>query len=188
MVLAWSALFIGFVSDGDFVSESSASEKDASRKSMVPTLVAMQFLTNAILLPHLFTRKVPTEPEDFLVKGVENKPLALSAGESKALPVVLSVVFTLSLAWVFLGREEMFSDARFSSLFDLLSSDRLGFSFCVDLLYFWSFQGWMVDDDVRRRDWAGFGSKEQSSLVQAAKKVPFFGLAYYFFKRPTLRN
>lgn len=188
MVLAWSALFIGFVSDGDFVSESSASEKDTSRKSMVPTLVAMQFLTNAILLPHLFTRKVPTEPEDFLVKGVENKPLALSAGESKALPVVLSGVFTLSLAWVFLGREEMFSDARFSSLFDLLSNDRLGFSFCVDLLYFWSFQGWMVDDDVRRRDWAGFGGKEQTSLVQAAKKVPFFGLAYYFFKRPALRN
>lgn len=191
MVLAWSALFIGFVSDGDFTTKSTSPAEgrgEQGRKSMVPTLVMMQFLTNAILLPYLFTRKVPTEAEDFVVGGASEKPLALSAGESKALPVVLACVFSLSLAWMFIGRGDFFPDlgSRFSTLIDLLGEDRLGFSFCVDLLYFWAFQGWLVDDDVRRRDWTGITGTEQESLVKAAKTVPFFGLAYYFFKRPFL--
>jgi hypothetical protein len=184
MVLAWSALFIGFVSDGDLKD----TEEGEGRKSMVPTLLAMQFLTNAILLPYLFSRKVPVEEEDFLVRGADEGPLALAAGEAKALPVVLAAVFTTSLVWVFLGRGEAFPDlsSRLSTLADLLSSDRLGFSFCVDLLYFFAFQGWLVDDDVRRRDWGAVSSVERESLVKAAKRVPFFGLAYYFFKRPAL--
>ena len=41
--------------------------------------------------------------------------------------------------------------ARTASLGELLSYDRLGSSFVVDLALFALFQGWLVDDDLRRR-------------------------------------
>ena len=108
------------------------------------------------------------------------------------LPLVLSGVFISSLLWMFVGRQESFPDitSRFSSLGTLLTEDRLGFSFCVDLLYFWAFQGWLVDDDAKRRKWEEISDTrgKRDSLIEVAKKVPFFGLAYYIYKRPGLRE
>jgi hypothetical protein len=177
MVLAWSALFVGFASDGI----------GQGRKSMVPTLLGAQFGTNAVLLPYLVSRdkyngSVETES---IERGLLDT-LAVKVGESKLLPIVLSVVFSSSLGWLWLGRLEYFpSDERFGSLFDLLSNDRLGFSFCVDLVYFSFFQGWLVEDDAARRDWSVVSSARKSELLQAAKIVPFFGLVRYFLYRPS---
>ena len=46
LVLAWSALFAGFAADG---------RRGRPQGSMLPTLLGMQFLTNAFFLPYLAT-------------------------------------------------------------------------------------------------------------------------------------
>ena len=133
MVLAWSALYIGFSSDGI----------GRNRKSMVPTLLGAQFLTNALFLPYLVQRE-SGGAHNVEEVDVENDVMKAGTASSriKALPLVLSAVFSISIFWFFCGRLEYYpADARFDSLTDLLSNDRLGFSFCVDLVYFWLFQG-----------------------------------------------
>ena len=50
----------------------------------------------------------------------------------------------------------------------------------VDSLVFWAFQGWLVPDDMKRRRY------EDTTVLSAARFVPFFGLAYYLLVRPPL--
>ena len=50
----------------------------------------------------------------------------------------------------------------------------------VDSLVFWTFQGWLVPDDMKRR---GFND---ATALATARAVPFFGLAYYLLVRPPL--
>jgi hypothetical protein len=50
----------------------------------------------------------------------------------------------------------------------------------VDSLVFWTFQGWLVPDDMKRR---GF---DDATALTVARAVPFFGLAYYLLVRPPL--
>ena len=87
------------------------------------------------------------------------------------------------VGWGALARPEFGGLAeRTASLVELLSHDRLGSSFVVDLVLFSLYQGWLVDDDCRRRgvDPAAFAP------ASAAKFVPFYGLAYYLGVRPPL--
>ena len=97
--------------------------------------------------------------------------------EARALGPLLAAVGTFAVrvgaprpprVWRFLAE-------RTASLVELLSHDRLGSSFVVDLVLFSLYQGWLVDDDCRRRgvDPAAFAP------ASAAKFVPFYGLAYY---------
>ncbi len=58
---------------------------------------------------------------------------------------------------------------RCASFADMLSNDRVGSSFIVDLVIFAAFQGWFIYDDLMRR---GVGSAEFSLLRNAAKFVP----------------
>ena len=72
-------------------------------------------------------------------------------GESKLLGPLLATVGTVAIGWGVAARPE-FGDlpTRLASLGQLLSHDRLGSSFVVDLGLFALFQGWLVDDDLRR--------------------------------------
>ena len=171
LLLAYAALFVGFIVDG----RSSYGNKN----SMGPYLVGMQFLTNALYLPYLITREAESEKRPTTYQS----PLTLfeRVGESKVTPLVLAAIAVLSISWGYLGRQE-FGDLseRLASFQSLLFSDRLTFSFVVDLIYFAAFQGWLIDDDARRRN---FDSTAEKAF---AKTTPFLGLVYYLLRRPKL--
>ena len=73
---------------------------------------------------------------------------------------------------------------RYTSFLELLSIDRVGSSFIVDLVIFATFQSWLVDDDLRRQGVTP--EVELTFLRYAAKFVPFFGLVAYSLLRPEL--
>merc|ERR1719201_482226 len=148
---------------------------------MLGTIVGMQFLTNAVLLPYLVTRPAsPDEPTYIEDVG----PVAAAVGESRLLGPLLAVVGSGAICWGAVARPE-FGDlpTRYASLCELLSADRLGSSFVVDLGLFALFQGWLVDDDLRRR---GVDPAAAGALRTAARFVPFYGLCAYLTLRPPL--
>jgi len=173
LLLAWAAAFVGFLSDG---------RPGRASGSMVPTVAGMQLLTNAVLLPYLVTR---TPEKDVKVFYEDLDPKEAVVSEWRGLGPLLGAVGTGSLLWGSLARPE-FGDlaTRWASFVELLSGDRLGSSFVVDLVLFALFQGWLVDDDLKRR-----GLAEQTgapSLRVLAKYVPFYGLCAYLAARPAL--
>jgi len=161
--------------------------------SMLPTVIGMQFLTSAFLLPYLFARTSERVAPD----GIVTRPLfkeeldfpARVVGESKALGVVMGHVGVFSIYWFLAGRVDKFgpplweSAKRMDSFAKLLSVDRVGSSFLVDLVIFALFQGWLIDDDWRRR---GRSMEEDKILRSFAKFVPFWGLALYLCFRPEM--
>jgi len=170
LLLAWAALFAGFLSD------------ERTRKPnllpLVPIVVGMQFLTSAFLLPYLATRSTETDDSVVILQDLD-----LPIVESKILGPFLGVVGVCSLAWGSLARATDFGgwNDRVSSFWDLMSIDRVGSSFLVDLVIFALFQGWLVDDDLKRR---GIPQEELGVLRGIAKFVPFFGMALYMTLRP----
>lgn len=214
LLLAWAAAFSGFASDG---------RPGRPQGSMLPTLAGMQLLTNAVLLPYLALRSSePRAPpltasassdgassdappgasggsgggeEEWVPCFVEDLgPFERAVGESRLLGPALGGVGLGSVAWGVFGRPE-FGDlaARRASLQNLLGGDRLGASFVVDLVLFAIFQGWLVDDDLRRRgidplDLSRSSKSPQTlkALRAAAKFLPFLGLCTYLTFRPAL--
>lgn len=178
MVLSFSGLFAGFLSDSRGYKE---------RENLPKVLVGMQFLTNAAFLPYLISRNNNDVFDEDLALRQDEDSNVLKLGESKILPILLTAVFTAGIFWGLFARPDFGGlDERFASLGTLLSQDRLGFSFLIDLVYFSVFQSWLVDDDAERRDWTST-IQEKTTLITIAKRLPFFGLAYYLFKRPTLK-
>lgn len=188
-LLAYAALFSGFLIDGkreaigDYQQqdESEEAEGKGPKNAFVPYVLGMQLLTNAIYLPYLVLRKP-------WISSADASPPALTPaerfGESRAAPLAFLGVGLLSLGWAALGREAEFGDlaTRWASFQDIVGMDRLTFSFVVDLLYFWAFQGWLMDDDMLRRRGAAGGPN-----MAVAKAVPFFGLVYFLLARPRLQ-
>jgi len=172
LVLAWSALFAGFAADG---------RKGRPQGSMLPTLAGMQFLTNAFYLPYLGTR--PNE-EDEDITFNDLGPVE-KACESRVLPLLLGGVGTVCVYWFAFARPE-FGDlpTRMESLRQLLSGDRLGSSFIIDLGLYALFQSWLIPDDLKRRGVPG----EQQGVLRAVGAVPFVGLVAYLLLRPKLRE
>lgn len=129
-LLAWAAAFGGFLVDG---------RKGRPSGSMVPTVLWMQLLTNAFFLPYLATRAA--ESGEVVYKDEFDEPAAI-VGESRVLGPLLATVGTVAIAWGVAARPE-FGDlgTRLASLGELLSNDRLGSSFVVDLALFACFQG-----------------------------------------------
>lgn len=193
LVLCWAGLFAGFLSDGK-------SAKGGNR--MLGTVAGMQFLTNAVLLPYLVSRDTNTDATSTSSILETGKPVAghnsddriIAFSESKLLPIVFGAVGVLSILWCAVGRTDTFGDlpTRIDSYTQLVGSDRLSFSFLVDLLYFAVFQGWLIDDDVRRRlvatDVPVTVPPSLADAAELAKRVPFFGVLYYFFIRPPLQQ
>jgi len=178
LLLSWAALFGGFLSD--------EREEKKNTMPMLPTVIGMQFLTSAFLLPYLATRE--SEDAESLIEPITTEKLntVAKAFESKLIGPFLGFVGGFSMYWGLFGRSEFGSiDERFHTLVDLLSIDRVGSSFIIDLIIFALFQGWLVDDDLRRR---GIPDGEMSELRFIAKFVPFFGTAIYLFARPSYNN
>ncbi|KAL1508179.1 hypothetical protein AB1Y20_004299 [Prymnesium parvum] len=119
----------------------------------IRTMSTRQFLTNAVLLPYLVTR--PASPDTLTY--VEDIGAAATIGESKPLGPILAAVGTAAIG--------------------------LGSSFVVDLVLFALFQGWLVDDDLRRR---GVDPESAGALRWLAKGLPFWGLCAYLTVRPSL--
>ena len=175
VLLSWAAMFAGFLSDD---------RKDKPNLfGMLPIVVGMQFLTSAFLLPYLATRSteqrtnVSTEELSFVAK----------ACESPLLGALMGGVGTLSIGWAFLGRFPEYGGLveRWHSFIELMSIDRVGSSFLVDLVIFGLFQFWLVDDDMKRR---GVETGDSGTLVAIAKFIPFFGMAAYLCLRPSFRS
>lgn len=169
IVVAWGSLFVGFLSDGR-----------RQRVPMLPFMVGTAFLTNVFYLPYLGLRSPNTQ-----LAPAENDERAIGVAESKALPLGLLAVFAASVLWAAFGRGAggEFGDVatRFNALVDMTThTDRLAHSFLVDSLTFWAFQGWLVPDDMQRRNF-----KDPSAFL-VAKTLPFFGLVYYLMVRPPL--
>ena len=147
-----------------------------------PMLVGMQFLTSGFLLPYLFTRTVETNYAEY--KEDIDGDIQRLVGEWRPLGAFLGSVGTASIVWGLFARPEFgeFSE-RYSRFGDLLSIDRVGSSFIVDLVIFAAFQSWFVEDDLKRR---GVKERELPILSNVAKFIPFFGLAAYLTLRPSL--
>ena len=171
-LLAWAALFAGFLTDDR--------RNKPNLFPMVPAVIGMQFLTSAFFLPYLGFRS--SEANSVVTQQQVEESLPAKIAENRVLPAVLGTVGAFSIYWAFLGRVDDFGTfpERWTSFIDLLSIDRVGSSFIVDLAIFGLFQGWMVEDDAKRR---GGGNP---LLKNAAKFVPFFGLAAYLGLRPSL--
>ncbi|CAM9113046.1 unnamed protein product [Heterosigma akashiwo] len=190
LVLAWAALFGGFLVDGRRsqppvkLVDGRVVEEEGANAMLAPVL-GMQFLTNAFLLPYLVAREAEADKSP----AAYARPLSAAerAAESKALPLLLAAVAALALGWGAWGRAEAYGDlaARWADYAALLAGDRLGASFWVDLALFWAFQGWLLPDDLRRREAVGEG--EWARLAAVGRGVPLFGLAYYLLARPPLR-
>ena len=164
LTVAWGLLFWGFAIDGR-----------AQRFPLLPFLLGTAFLTNVFYLPWLALRR----SQQPLPSGPLNPFETLS--ESRWLPGCLAVVAIASFGWAAFGRPE-FGDfaARWSDFTSTVGSDRLAYSFVIDLATFWIFQGWLVTDDMARRNWAN------PLMAWVAKLVPFVGLVVYFIARPSL--
>jgi hypothetical protein len=185
MLLAWAALFLGFYSD----------ERREYKQNLVPflpTVVGMQFLTSAFLLPYLATRSRDCVPIDQVVPAEELDPprsLAVFA-EGPWLGSAMAAVGLESLYWFLFARADTYGTdfaERWTSFVGLLSIDRLGSSFLVDLVVFALFQRCFIDDDLRRRTTSKTDSVVPSPLLSLlGKYVPFFGLAAYLVLRPPL--
>ena len=195
LLLAWAAMFAGFLSD--------ERSNKPNLLPLGPMLLGMQFLTSGFLLPYLFTRtsersnddgeggattasSLGVYPED--ITGALQRKVA----ESKLLGVVLGGVGTSSIVWGLFARQSDFGtiSERYTSFIELLSIDRVGSSFIVDLGIFAIFQSWFIDDDLRRRgvNIDKTTTSELSLLRYSAKFVPFFGLVTYLTFRPPLKT
>merc|ERR1711924_426677 len=113
-------------------------------------LAGMQFLTNAFYLPYLGTR--PNE-EDEDITFNDLGPVE-KACESRVLPFARPEFGDLPM--------------RMESLRQLLSGDRLGSSFIIDLGLYALFQSWLIPDDLKRRGVPG----EQQGVLRAVGAVP----------------
>lgn len=194
-LLAYAALFSGFIVDGkreaigDYQAAAAAEGEGKGKgpkNAFVPYVLGMQLLTNAVFLPYLVLRKpwFPSSSSGALTR-------AEAFGESRAAPLAFLGIGLLSLGWAALGREAAFGDlaTRWASFLDIVGTDRLTFSFVIDLLYFWAFQGWLMDDDMLRRGATSSSGSSSSGgpNMAVARTVPFFGLVYYLLARPRLQ-
>ena len=164
-------------------------------------------MTSAFLLPYLVapsteeenSRRSDTTDDINSTMVVKQEDLSLVArigGESPWLGLSMGIVGTGSLIWGALARMDDFGgwNERWTSFLQLLSIDRVGSSFVVDLILFGLFQGWLVDDDIKRRVPASSNNDAVGSslpmsltfLTNIAKYVPFFGMAAYLILRPKI--
>lgn len=223
-LIAWSFLFFGFLSDertgmgSEYRDYEPFYEKISYQEevlpdgrilippvsptkrnliSILPTVIGMQFLTSAFLLPYLFCRTSERSslspfdrPRSILTRPLYREEIDKSGsvvGEWRGLGIIGGFLGLLGVYWFFNGRIAEFgpplweSPKRMQSFMKLLSIDRVGSTFIVDLVIYSFFQGWLVDDDWKRR---GRSMDDERFLRNVAKFVPFWGLACYLTFRP----
>ncbi|MEL7476884.1 MAG: hypothetical protein AAGJ55_11745, partial [Cyanobacteria bacterium J06555_12] len=139
--------------------------------------VGTAFLTNVFYLPWLALRRSQQPLPSGPLTPVEQ------LSESRWLPRCLAVVAIASFGWAAFGRPE-FGDwaVRWPDVVQIVKTDRLAYSFAIDLATFWVFQGWLVSDDMARRHWSS------TVVAWVARLVPFMGLVVYLSVRPPLER
>lgn len=165
---------------------------------LVPTIVGMQFFASGFLLPYLFSRTNERMPADVslydgprrirpLYKEELDRPAAV-LGEWRGLGIVLGCLGLYAIYWGFAGRAGAdfgppiwVSDKRMLDFMKILDKDRVAATLVVNLWLLGIFQGWLIDDDWKRR---GRSLEEETFLRNVAKFFPFFGLAAYLIFRP----
>jgi hypothetical protein len=211
VLLSWAAMFIGYISDDR--------TKKPNLIPIVPVVIGMQFLTSAFLLPYLITRTSELDKEQIhttiqrLEDDVEgnntvstttqtttattatsSSTIGFAIGENKFLGPILGLVGTYSIIWGLYGRYDDYGtiSERYISFVQLLSIDRVGSSFLIDLFIFGIFQGWLVDDDLKRRRIVQHQQQQYDCTLEVlrfvAKYIPFFGMAIYLTFRPNLAS
>jgi len=174
-------------------------EKGKQDNLFLPFLIAMLVFTNAAYLPYLVLRPggPPMETPPFDLMEEDLTPLEKGLGENKVVTGIYAMAGAYSLLWALVGRPGYFEGGggmveRWSSMMVLLGSDRLMVAFSTELFLFWFFQGWMVDDDWKRRmkgrrSGSGDDGDDEGILLRAiGKYVPLLGLGYYMWARPPL--
>lgn len=166
LTVGWGLLLWGFAIDGR-----------GQRLPILPFLLGTAFLTNVFYLPWLALRRPNPEPPTPPLSRLEQ------ITENRAWPLVLGAIALASVVWAVAGRPE-FGDGptRWASLMEILQGDRLAYSFLIDLLVFWLFQGWLVSDDMARRQWVN------PAIGWIARLVPFVGLVVYMVRRPSFEQ
>lgn len=166
LVVTWGLLFWGFAIDGR-----------QQRVPIVPFLLGTAFLTNVFYLPWLGVRQSRRDRPQLPLTRLE------AVTESRAYPLIGLLVILAAWAWALWGRAEFGTIGdRWTELVQIVQGDRLAYSFGVDLLMFWLFQGWLVPDDMARRQW------QDSVALWSARLIPCFGLIIYFLRRPALSD
>ena len=193
LLLSWAAMFAGFLSDDDRLASNNTRQYKQNVLPMIPIVVGMQFLTSAFLLPYLATRSSEDATTSDLPLTKQDVGTVAQVCESPALGGAMGLVGILSIGWGLWARaSEYGSDilgTRWNSFMELLSIDRVGSSFLVDLAIFAVFQGWLVNDDWQRRRGVTVAEETNAnyqSLLFVARYVPFFGMAAYLLFRPSL--
>jgi hypothetical protein len=188
VMLLWATLFAGFLVDGKETIPQSSKEKQlglpsTTRNNMLPIVLGMQLLTNAFYLPYLVVRNPSLSVSNSKLNTAER------IGESRLLPMLVSALSIVCIIWAAVGRFEEYGvwSERLQSFYELVSRDRLSFSFLVDLVYFSVFQGWLIDDDLKRRVGSNVIGKYQA-LSGIGRYVPFYGLSTYLYLRPALSD
>ena len=176
---------------------------------LLPTVIGMQFITSAAFLPYLFARtserRYQPESDYDRFDGRGPGPLRVRPlyreeldktqvlGEWKGLGILLGSIGLYALWWGAGGRSspedvKLFgppiweSGKRTTEFMKILANDRIAATIILDFWVFGFFQGWLVDDDWKRR---GRSLEEESFLRNVAKFIPFFGLAAYLTFRPS---
>ena len=176
VAIAHSLLFIGFAADG----RKATDDASVGTNAFAPFLAAMPFATNLAYLAYLGTRSEP-------LQGPPKQPLNWleELGEAPALPLSMLAVLALSLGWAVFARPEFgLPGTRPDLLATLLDSERLAYALLGDCAFFGLFQGWLLEDDLARRD--PISPTEREALLRIGRYVPFVGLAYYLLRRPAL--
>merc|ERR1712157_234674 len=82
--------------------------------------------------------------------------------------LALGSVGLLSIVWSVIGRQDEYGSdlyERYTSFIQLLSIDRVGSSFIVDIIIFALFQCWFIDDDLLRRGVGNSNSDDDIMVV-----------------------
>ncbi len=164
LVVTWALLFWCFYLDNR-----------GQKYPMSFFLIGTAFLTNVFYLPWLAIRESVTK--------FDNQTLSLGEkiAESRWLPSLLLIIAIASCGWAIWARGE-FGDlsSRWLDFQEILSHDRLAYSFIIDLLFFFIFQSWLVADDMARREW------HNPTMLWITRLIPFVGLIIYFWFRPRI--
>ncbi|KAA8494061.1 hypothetical protein FVE85_4036 [Porphyridium purpureum] len=170
IIVSWGLLNFCFLSD-----------ERGQKVSLIPFVIGSAFLTNVFNIVYLAIRDPNPTPVSVRKGDIEDTK-ALRVAESRTYPLVLGIVGALSVAWFFVGRPSELGDVseRVKSFVNLVQTDRLTFSFLLDAVVFWAFQGALVKDDMSRRRW------KDTRAGWVARTVPYFGLVYYLMVRPSL--